>query len=456
MELKRGMRGSLSDIINVNDQIIVTMTVTGSAVYDHTCFGVDEMNKLSDDRYMIFYNQTVSPNNEIRYDMSGNTSRFIITLGKLPASINKLVFTINIDGTQTMGTMLSTEFRLFQNNKNAIDMVLTGKDFKSEKAVILIELYKKNGIWRYNCVASGFNGGLSDLLRYYGGTEATSDNAKQNAPVNSSANVQTNNISNSIPTPTATSFKPQNSGPSVGGFSNVNSQTMTHNTNNIPTQTFGNYVPTPVKSPGVSVSSTTSPIQVKAPQKNEKISLKKGQKISLTKSESAYVRIENGWTAKGKDYDLKALVRYRNGKLIYIGAANDDESISTPDGAVKHGGDIKNPGELEHIDIKWHSDIASIAVSSYSALENGTGSFREYGVYVRIINGNQIIEIPAEDTSADENSYTLCFGEILFGTEKDSIEVSALEMYSRPHSEHRIGYKGAKVCMDIGPEGETK
>ena len=64
--------------------------------------------------------------------------------------------------------------------------------------------------------------------------------------------------------------------------------------------------------------------------------------------------------------------------------------------------------------------------------------------------------IPAEDTSADENSYTLCFGEILFGTEKDSIEVSALEMYSRPHSEHRIGYKGTKVCMDIGPEGETK
>ena len=121
MELKRGMRGSLSDTINVSDPIIVTMKVTGNAIYDHTCFGVDEMNKLSDDRYMIFYNQTVSPNNEIRYDMSGNTSRFIITLGKLPASINKLVFTINIDGTQTMGTMLSTEFRLFQNNKNAID-----------------------------------------------------------------------------------------------------------------------------------------------------------------------------------------------------------------------------------------------------------------------------------------------------------------------------------------------
>ena len=451
MELKRGMRGSLSDTINVSDPIIVTMKVTGNAIYDHTCFGVDEMNKLSDDRYMIFYNQTVSPNNEISYEMRGKTSRFIISLGKLPVSVNKLVFTVNIDGTQTMGMMVSTEFRLFQNNKNILDMVLTGKDFNSEKAVILIELYRKNGVWRYNCVASGFNGGLSDLLRYYGGTEVTTVDAPETKGVTATA--QTNIINNSIPTPTTNSFIPKKTVTGVGSLNNKSNPVMT---NSIPTPTLGNYVPTPVNSQTVPISSSFVPNNNSSPQKSEKISLKKGQKISLTKSESSYVRIENGWTAKGKDYDLKALVRYRNGKLIYVGAANDDESLCTPENAVKHGGDIKNPGELEHIDIKWHPDIASIAVSSYSALENGTGSFREYGVYVRIINGKQIIEIPAEDTSADENSYTLCFGEILFGTEKDSIEVSALEMYSRPHSEHRIGYKGTKVCMDIGPEGETK
>ncbi len=425
MELRRGMRGSLSDMINVNEPMIITMTVTGNAVYDHTCFGVDEKNKLSDDRYMIFYNQTVSPNNEISYDMSGNTSRFIVTLGKLPASVNKLVFTINIDGTQTMGMMTKTEFCLFQQNRNALNIVLSGKDFKSEKAVILIELYRKNGIWRYNCVASGFNGGLSDLLRYYGGTEVSADDTPQTI-------VQPHTSGNSIPI--------QTNAPSAHAKSVAANAPVMMQNNNVQKQPAGYSVPT----------------QVKTAQKREKISLKKGQKISLTKSGSAYVRIENGWTAKGKDYDLKALVRYRNGKLIYVGAANDDESICTPEGAVKHGGDIKHPGELEHIDIKWHPDIASIAVSSYSALENGTGSFKKYGVYVRIINGDQIIEIPAEDTSADDRSYTLCFGEILFGKEKDNIEVSALEMYSRPNSEHRIGYKGTKVCMDIGPEGKTK
>lgn len=74
----------------------------------------------------------------------------------------------------------------------------------------------------------------------------------------------------------------------------------------------------------------------------------------------------------------------------YIGAANDDELLRTPDGAVCHGGDVKLPGELEHIEIKWHPDIASVAVSSYSAIENGTGAFNKYGVFVRIRNGKGI------------------------------------------------------------------
>ena len=187
-----------------------------------------------------------------------------------------------------------------------------------------------------------------------------------------------------------------------------------------------------------------------------KISLSKGQKITLEKNQGGQIVVENGWLAPDKDYDLKALVRYRDGRLIYIGAANADEYLSTPEGAVRHGGDVVQAGELERIYIKWDPSIASVAVSSYSAIENGTGSFYRYGVFVRIINGSQIIEIPASDVSADDFSYTLCFGEIVFGQVPDALQVSALEMYSAPKSEHRIGYVGSQVVMDIGPEGASK
>lgn len=158
-----------------------------------------------------------------------------------------------------------------------------------------------------------------------------------------------------------------------------------------------------------SLLSATQPVQKESNvfQKTEKISLAKGQKISLTKNvKNDPIIVENGWTAVGKDYDIKALVRYWDGRLIYIGAANRDERIATPDGAVIHGGDVTEPGELEHIFIRWHPDIASVAVSSYSAIENGQGSFYRYGVYVRIRNGNQTVEIPATDVSANDLSYT--------------------------------------------------
>ncbi len=51
-------------------------------------------------------------------------------------------------------------------------MLLRGQDFHSEKAIISIELYRK-GVWRFAAVANGFNGGLGDLLRSYGGEELT-------------------------------------------------------------------------------------------------------------------------------------------------------------------------------------------------------------------------------------------------------------------------------------------
>ena len=186
------------------------------------------------------------------------------------------------------------------------------------------------------------------------------------------------------------------------------------------------------------------------------VSLTKGSRITLTKTtERPTITASNGWTAAGKDYDLKALVRYRDGRLVYVGAANADEARATAEGAVRHSGDARAAGELETITITWHPDIASVALSSYSALENGMGSFRKYGAYVTITNGPQVVGLAASDASAKGSQYTLCFGEVLFGSDQ-SFTVVNLEQYSRRGSENRIGYVGDVVTMDIGPKGQKK
>ena len=62
MEMVRGFRGKIPNV-----KMMVDMSISGNGVYDFSCFGVDEVGKLSDDRYMIFYNQTSAPNGEVTY-----------------------------------------------------------------------------------------------------------------------------------------------------------------------------------------------------------------------------------------------------------------------------------------------------------------------------------------------------------------------------------------------------
>ncbi|MCD7960102.1 MAG: TerD family protein [Ruminococcus sp.] len=171
MQLQRGMRDKLDKYLNLHDTFEAEMTVDGSGEYDFCCFGVDTADKLSDDQYMIFYNQTASPQRKIQFQMSGTSSKFLVNLSKLPQQIQKLIFTVSIDGNSVMDDIRSFVFSVKQGGSELLRLQVSGIDFKAEKAIISVEVYRKD-TWRINAVARGFNGGLGDLLRTYGGEEA--------------------------------------------------------------------------------------------------------------------------------------------------------------------------------------------------------------------------------------------------------------------------------------------
>lgn len=181
MNIQRGMRDKLEKYLNPSQSIDVFMDVAGGSVYDYCCFGVDAAGNLSDDRYMVFYNQTRSPQNEVVYSMNGSGAKFTVNLNALPASVVKLVFTVSIDGSGTMGNISRHSVRIQQGSAEGVALELMGSDFGQEKAIISIEIYKKD-VWRFAAVARGFNGGLGDLLRAYGGSEITPSSPPQPAP----------------------------------------------------------------------------------------------------------------------------------------------------------------------------------------------------------------------------------------------------------------------------------
>lgn len=173
MIVQQGFKGKLQDYLSTESEIEIQMSIDGHDVYDFCCFGVDSSNKLSDDRYMVFYNRTSSPNGEIRYTQSSNSAKFNIMLNHIPAKINKLVFTASIDGNSTMGQIASHQISIRQNGKDAMQFSLSGSGFSHEKSIISIEIYKKD-VWKVTFIENNFNGGIADLLAFYGGEEIKS------------------------------------------------------------------------------------------------------------------------------------------------------------------------------------------------------------------------------------------------------------------------------------------
>ncbi|MFT5533382.1 MAG: tellurite resistance protein TerA [Burkholderiaceae bacterium] len=195
----RGQKGKLAEL-GCQEQLTVTLDVTlpGASV-DVSCFGLDGADKLSDDRYLVFFNQTASPENAIVLDQSSGKAVFRIDLAKLPASIAKLVFTAAIDGPGSMRNIAPGALVL----GDAVTFPLNGADFNTEVAMIAGEIYRKDGVWRFGAVGQGFAGGLSSLLAHFGGEQAAASPSA--APAPAAAPVPTPTPTPTpVPTPTPT------------------------------------------------------------------------------------------------------------------------------------------------------------------------------------------------------------------------------------------------------------
>ncbi|AVK47521.1 hypothetical protein AXY43_05500 [Clostridium sp. MF28] len=136
---------------------------------DMCCFGVDKDNKLSDDRYFIFYNQLVSPEKSIKKIQDKNV--FEIDIKLLPPTIKKIILCVSVDEEYAMKDVKDGNLKFMDEGQEVGIFKIEDKDYSNEKSIILAEIYEKDGIWRLGIVASGFNGGLGDILKNYGGEE---------------------------------------------------------------------------------------------------------------------------------------------------------------------------------------------------------------------------------------------------------------------------------------------
>lgn len=165
-DIQRGEKRSL-EALGCAERMTVTLAAAGPGLtVDLSCFGLDAQGQLSDDRYMVFYNQRSAPGDVVRMSEHAGHSRFALDLAGLPASIAKLVFTATIDGDGTMAQLAQGSLVLGSGCFG-----FRGADFTAEKALVIGEIYRHAGAWRFGAVGQGFAGGLAALLAHFGGNE---------------------------------------------------------------------------------------------------------------------------------------------------------------------------------------------------------------------------------------------------------------------------------------------
>ena len=106
-------------------------------------------------------------------DGEGDDEQIEVNLADIPANIEKIAFTATIYDAETrrqnFGQVSNAYIRLVnvETNEEIIRYDL-GEDFSIETAVVVGEIYRHNGEWKFNAIGSGLQGGLAALCGHYG------------------------------------------------------------------------------------------------------------------------------------------------------------------------------------------------------------------------------------------------------------------------------------------------
>ncbi|GAA2591577.1 TerD family protein [Streptomyces lienomycini] len=181
-EFQRGHKARISDLTAGTD-LYVGVQISGPGLsFDISCFGLDAEERLSDDRYFVFFNQPKTPEESIQLlgAQAGDTESFRVTLDSIPQQIQKLSFTATIDGAGQMSQVGPGYIRIVAGGEEVARYPFSGSEFSTERAVMLGDFYLKD-VWRFAAVGQGFDGGLDALLRNFGG-EVAEDEAPAPQP----------------------------------------------------------------------------------------------------------------------------------------------------------------------------------------------------------------------------------------------------------------------------------
>ncbi|MDJ0572580.1 MAG: TerD family protein [Pleurocapsa sp. MO_192.B19] len=188
VNLSKGQRISLEKVAPGLSEVFVGLgwdtNITDSGDdfdIDASVFILGSNEKLLSDNHFIFYNNLASPdaNKSVEHlgdnrtgAGEGDDEVIKVNLKQVPPDVNKIVMTVTIheaeERKQNFGQVQNAFVRVVNaENQNEVVRYDLSEDYSIETALIMAELYRKDGEWRVNAVGAGYEGGLQALLDRY-------------------------------------------------------------------------------------------------------------------------------------------------------------------------------------------------------------------------------------------------------------------------------------------------
>jgi stress response protein SCP2 len=124
--------------------------------------------KVRSDDDFIFYNQPTGPG--VTYRSGGGTAPDAITVdtGAVPPGIEKIVVTASPDAAGQSFQGVEPTATIRNADDNSVLGTFTPPQLGAETALVVVEIYLRNGVWKARAVGQGYANGLAGIATDFG------------------------------------------------------------------------------------------------------------------------------------------------------------------------------------------------------------------------------------------------------------------------------------------------
>ena len=136
---------------------------------DASAFLLGANGKVANDSNFVFYSNPADPSGA----GEGDDETIFVDLATVPANVEKIDFTVTIydaaERRQNFGQVSNAYVRVVDES-TGMELIRYDleEDFSIETAIVVAEIYRHNGEWKFNAIGSGFQGGLEALCINFG------------------------------------------------------------------------------------------------------------------------------------------------------------------------------------------------------------------------------------------------------------------------------------------------